>query len=88
MNVKIYNQYYEVLDENKTIIHPSSGYTLLDSNDLSEFQAKQRVIELYNQAKTLGVSYNEKLVDQDKGYAEITITFEDGKILNKIIYAK
>lgn len=88
MNVEIYNQYYAVYDENKTLIHPSSGYTLIDSHNLSEPEAKNRVMELYNQAKNLGVQTNEKLVSQEKGYAEITITFEDGKILNKIIYAK
>ena len=83
--VEIYDQYKEVIVDG-TLVHPSSGFTLVEGEDLTESDAKVLVNSLYENSKTLGSSYYDKLVNIDNGYAELVITFADGKKLNRVIY--
>lgn len=79
--------YNETLDTNRyTLVHPSSGFTTVEATDLSEFEALSVVENLYEVAKATGVSYTDKIIKLEQGYAELVINFADGKRLNRVIY--
>lgn len=88
--VETYDQYRHIyadpLDETSTLLHSSSGFKIVNGEDLSEADAKVLVSSLYEESKTLGSSYYDKLLNLDNGYAELVITFADGKKLNRVIY--
>lgn len=84
----VYVGYMESLDTNRyTLVHPSSGFTTVEATDLTEAEAKNVVESLYNIAKVSGISCADKIVNLDNNYAEVVITFADGKKLNRVIYA-
>lgn len=79
----------ETLDISRyTLVHPAVGMTTVEATDLTRSEALAVVESLYNVAKLSGVSYTDKLVKLDEGYAELVITFSDGKRLNRVIYTK
>jgi hypothetical protein len=79
----------ETLDTNRyTLVYTASGLTTTQATDLTQEEALQAVESLYNVAKVSGVSYEDKLIKLDEGYAELVITFSDGKRLNRVIYTK
>lgn len=85
--VEIYDQYKNVYDnDGATLLHSSSGLTILEAEGLSEAEAFSKVEELYNLSKTIGVSYEDKLIKLESGYAELVITFDDKRVLNRVIY--
>lgn len=85
--VYFYDQYSRVLDENGTLLHPSSGFTLVKGEQLDDNQANTLVEQLYNDSKTLG-TYTDKLVKLNEGYAELVIEFPDKRRLTRCIYTK
>ena len=77
----------ETLDTSRyTLVHAASGFTAVEATDLTLEEAKTVVENLYNVAKVTGTSYTDKIIDFDKGYAELVINFSDGKKLNRVIY--
>jgi hypothetical protein len=79
----------ETLDESRfTLVHPSSGSVTVQATDLTPEEAIIAVESLYNVAKLTGTSYVDKLLKLDEGYAELVITFSDGRKLNRVIYTK
>lgn len=79
--------YNEPLDTSRyTLVHAGSGFTTVEATDLTENEAATVVENLYNIAKATGVSYTDKIIQLDKGYAEVVINFADGKRLNRVIY--
>lgn len=79
----------ETLDTNRyTLVHAASGMTTVQATDLTPEEAITAVESLYNVAKISGVSYTDKILKLDEGYAELIITFSDGKKLNRVIYTK
>lgn len=86
--VKIYDQYNQKLNEDGTVMHPSSGleFNACESaiHDIEE--AKSIVSNLLEQSKTQSVSFSEILINLENGYAELKITLENGRTLNRVIY--
>ena len=77
----------ETLDTSRyTLVHGASSSTTVEATDLTFEEAKTVVENLYNVAKATGVSYTDRTIDYDKGYAELVINFSDGKKLNRVIY--
>jgi len=85
--VFFYDQYRQVINEDGTILHPSSGITILKGEDLDNQQALTLVEELYSQSKLLG-QYTDRLIRLEKGYAELVITLPDNKIFTRVIYTE
>jgi hypothetical protein len=86
LNVEIYDQYMAVYaQDNTTLVHPSTGVTYSKGvvSDINE--AKQLVTKLYAESKLLG-NYNDVIINLDEAYAELFITFDDGRQLNRVIY--
>ena len=77
----------QALDSNLTLVHPSSGFTTVKAEDLDPVDAYNFVNTLYQQTKSLGDSYEDKIIKLDEGYAELKVNFADGKVLNRVIYA-
>jgi hypothetical protein len=71
-----------------TLVHQSSGFTTVQATDLTPEEALQAVESLYNVSKLSGISYTDKIIKLDEGYAELTINFSDGKRLNRVIFVK
>lgn len=83
--IEIYDQYSNVYeDDGVTLLHPSSGFTTFIGN-FDDAAALTEVESLYNESKALG-TYEDKIVLLDKGYAELVITFDDKRRLNRVIY--
>ena len=83
----VYVGYMETLDTNRyTLVHASSGFTSIEATDLTDAEARTVVESLYNVAKATGVSCTDKIVNLDQNYAEVVITFADGKRLNRVIH--
>jgi len=79
----------ETLDTSRyTLIHSASASTVTQATDLTPEEAITAVESLYNVAKVSGVSYTNKLLRLNEGYAELVINFSDGKRLNRVIYTK
>lgn len=77
----------ELLDTSRyTLVHAGSGFTTVEATNLTETQAFSVVENLYNGSKTMGSSCTNKIVKLEQGYAEVVITFADGKRLNRVIY--
>lgn len=87
--VETYDQYKAIYenpeDPTSTLLHPSSGYTVVNGEDLDESNAIDLVTSLYEESKSLGSSYYDKLVNLAGGYAELVINFADGKRLTRVI---
>ena len=87
--VETYDQYKAIYgdpsDYTSTLIHPSSGFTTVNGEVLTESEAVALVNSLYEDSKTLGKSYSDKLINLEGGYAELTIDFTDGKKLTRVI---
>lgn len=81
--------YKETVDTSRyTLVHQSSGFSTIEAEDLTETEAVIAVANLYNTAKVTGVSCTDKLVKLDEAYAEVLITFSDGRRLCRVIYIK
>jgi hypothetical protein len=85
MKVEIYDQYSQILNEDNTELHPSVGSTSSHGEFTALADAANKVAELYEESKTLGL-YTDKIVKLNEGYAELTIEFPDKKKLNRVIY--
>lgn len=85
LRVEIYDQYQAVEDNNGTVLHPSSGFTV-DRGAVSNLsEAKSLITNIYEESKQLG-NYTDVLVNLNEPYAELLINFSDGRILNRVIY--
>lgn len=84
----VYTKHREILDTTRyTLVHPSSGASeFFESEDIIE--AYSFVATLYEDSKNLGNSYIDRLIKPEDGYAELVIHFNDGKILNRVIYIR
>jgi len=79
----------ETLDISRyTLVHGASAIVTTQATDLTQPEAIAVVENLYNVAKATGVSYTDKIIKLDEGYAELVINFSDGKRLNRVIYIK
>jgi hypothetical protein len=79
----------ETLDTSRyTLVHAASSVVTEQAVDLTQEEAIAAVESLYNVAKVSGVSYEDKLIKLNEGYAELVINFSDGKRLNRVIYIK
>lgn len=83
--VEIYDEYKELLDGQGVEVYPSSGSVDVAADNLSENDAISLVAELYEDSKALG-TYIDKIVKLNEGYAELKITYPDGRELNRVIY--
>lgn len=80
--------YRETLDTSRyTLVHSSSASTITKGQNLTKEQAADLVTNLYVESQTLGTRYDDKLLNLNNGYAELVIHFDDGKVLNRVIYA-
>lgn len=85
-NIEIYDQFSDVFDtDGTTLLHASSGYTTVQGTVATQEEANIIVASLYESAKGLG-EYTDKIIKLDEGYAELKITFADGRKLNRVIY--
>ena len=82
--VEIYDQ-YKAIYNNDTLVHPSSGFTVTVQDGLTENEAISIVLDKWEESKTIGSSYYDKLVNETTGYAELVINFPDGKVLTRVI---
>ena len=89
-NLSLLNlNYNEELDNSRyTLVHHSSGFTLTKGENLNLNQAINLVSSIYLESQTLGESYEDLKINLNDGYAELLISFEDGKKLNRVIYIK
>jgi len=85
MNVEIYDQYRNVLNEDGTLLHNSESSSSVQGTFSTAAEAVHKVTELYEQSKALG-THADRIVDLSKGYAELLITFPDKRKLNRVIY--
>jgi len=85
MNVEIYDQYHNILNEDGTLLHKSESSSSVQGSYTSASDAVIKVTELYEQSKALG-TYTDVSVNLSKGYAELIITFPDKKELQRVIY--
>ncbi len=85
MNVEIYDQYHSVLKEDGSLLHKSESSSSVQGTFSTAAEAINKVTELYEQSKALG-TLTDKIVDLNKGYAEVSIVFSDKKELNRVIY--
>ena len=76
----------ETIKSTLTLVHPSSGYVTIEGVNLTELDARDLVINLYESSKLLGSGYTDKIIDIENNYAELRIDFSDGRILNRVIY--
>ena len=84
--VEIYDQFSDVFDtDGTTLLHSSSGFTTVQSTVATQEEANIIVSSLYESAKELG-TYTDRIIKLDEGYAELKITFADGRKLNRVIY--
>lgn len=87
--VEIYDQYkavYSDPNDPDTLLHPSQADITEIGQNLEEYEAYGLVASLYESSKTVGESYTDINVNISRGYAELRINFEDGKILTRVIY--
>jgi hypothetical protein len=85
---EVFLLYKETLDTSRyTLIHPSSGGTVTHGKDLAQEQAYDLVTQLYVDSLLQGVKVDEKIINLNQGYAEIVIYFDNGRVLNRVIYA-
>lgn len=83
--VQIYDQYGELKDSNDSLLLPTSGISYNIASNLTDIEANNLVVNLYNDAKLLG-SYEDKNINLDNGYAELNITLENNRKLCRVIY--
>lgn len=87
-SVEIYDQFSNVYDTNGvTLLHVSSGYTIKKGIFNSQQEANELVYDLYEESKLLG-TYEDRIIKLNEGYAELKITFSDGRKLNRVIYTE
>jgi len=80
--------YRDVLDTSRyTLVHSSSAITKTVGENLTKEQAADLVTNLYVESQALGAKYDDKLLNLNNGYAELIVYFDDGKVLNRVIYA-
>lgn len=71
-----------------TLIHSGVGSTILLKDNVDFDEAVNIVTNVYIESQSLGISYDDKLLKLNEGYAELLVNFEDGKILNRVIYIR
>jgi len=71
-----------------SIVHRGVGSTVTIAENLSFEDACNLVTETYIESKTLGSSHDDKLLKLNEGYAELLISFDDGRRLSRVIYLK
>ena len=76
----------EALKPTLTLVHPNSGFVTVEGTNLTDEEAQNLVISLYEYSKTIGSSYSDKIINLENSYAELQIEFADGKKLNRVIY--
>lgn len=87
--VKLELKYNEKLDsERYTLVHSSHSLVEIKEKDLTHDQALELVKNLYTESQTLGINCEDKIIRLEDGYAELLISFEDSKKLNRVIYIK
>jgi hypothetical protein len=69
-----------------TITHLGIGETYVVEECNSFEEACNSVTNLYLEAKNIGINYDDKLLKFNEGYAELIIYFNDGRILNRVIF--
>jgi len=74
--------------ERYKLVHSGVGSTTVISEDITMEEACDLVTTVYLESRTLGISYDDKLLKLNEGYAELMINFEDGRILNRVIYLR
>jgi len=85
----VYLKHREILDEARyTLVFPCSGTSIIYENNLDNEAAYSFVIALYEDSKNLGISYEDKLIRLEEGYAELTIKLEDGRVIHRVIFTK
>lgn len=75
-------------DPRYTLMYGNSSTEVVVDSNLSLEDANNLVTSTYEESKSLGASYADKRINLDEGYAELTITYPDGKRLNRVIYTK
>lgn len=86
-NIYFYDQYNKVKNEDGTLLHPSSGITILKETNVEDNQLSSKIEQLYNECKLLG-TITDKIINFSEGYAEFHLVFPDKKDLNRCIYCK
>jgi len=85
----IYLKHREILDETRyTLVYPGSGVTEVYESNLDDTSAFSFVNTLYEESKNLGISYEDKLIRLEDGYAELVIKLEDGRLIHRVIFTK
>lgn len=87
-NLIVLNYNQEIDKSRYTLVHPSSGFTVIKGEKLDLNQAINLVESIYLESQNLGESYEDFNINLKEGYAELLIFFNDGKKLNRVIYIK
>lgn len=85
MNVEIYDQYATLLNAEGTKFKAGPGSTVIKGENLFLEDAKVLVNQLYQESKTLGSSYEDIIIQLDRGYAELKILFADKTENNRLV---
>lgn len=83
-----YYRPFEEEDTNLILVHPQNGAENVYENNVSENKMIDKIKELYEEAKTLGDSYENVNLKFNEGFVVIRIKFNDGKVFDRSIYIK
>lgn len=75
-------------DSRYVLVHAGIGTTVVEGTNLTPEQAYNLVTDLYVESQALGQSFDDKLINLNIGYAEMVIYFDDGRILNRVIFTE
>jgi len=84
-------KYYRPLEPENTdliLVHPQNGVESPYENNVPEELMIEKIRELYEEAKTLGDSYEDINIKFDEGFVVIRIKFNNGKVFDRSIYIK
>lgn len=85
MKVEIYDQFKNVFNSEGELIHSSSSSLTFVGEFETLSEAIEAVTNEYENSKSLG-ECEDKVILSNRGYAEMFINFNDGRVLHRIIY--
>lgn len=77
---------FKEVKKDNIILHQYNIVTTVVNENVSDDKIEHEFLKLLNESKLLGKNVEVNILKEYKNYADLTITFDDGKILNRIIY--
>jgi len=85
----VYLKHREEIDSSRyTLVYPCSSSSVIYENNLDLEGAYSFAFSLYEDSKNLGISYEDKLIKLEEGYAELRINLADNKVIHRVILTK